>query len=123
MARGRKAMTLDEKIENAKTSDPTQAQTDFINWLKESTGVKVDPRSVILAQKLYNEFLGTPAAATAIAERKAEAAKKAAERNEKAREAFLKRAAKLGYSVAKVETPAEVTEDSDGEDVSDEDAE
>lgn len=106
MARGRKAMTLEEKIENAKTAEVTQAQSDFIGWLKESTGLKVDERSVILAQKLYNEFLTTPAAAAAIAERKAEAANKAAERAEKSREAFLKRAAKLGYAVEKVSDEA-----------------
>jgi len=102
MARGRKAMTLEEKIENAKTSDVTQAQSDFIGWLKTNTGVKIDDRSVVLAQKLYTEFLTTPEAAAAIAERKAESAVKAAEREEKAADAFLKRAAKLGFKVEKV---------------------
>lgn len=103
MARGRKAMTLEEKIENAKTAELSRAQSDFIGWLKNKTGLKIDDRSVVLAQKLYAEFLDTPEAANAIAERKAEAAKNAAEREEKARTAFLARAAKLGFTVAKVE--------------------
>lgn len=103
MARGRKAMTLEEKIENAKTADLSKAQSDFISWLKNKTGLKIDDRSVVLAQKLYAEFLETPEAASAIAERKAEAAARTAEREEKAKNAFLARAAKLGFTVAKVE--------------------
>lgn len=109
MARGRKAMTLDEKIENAKTADPTQAQSDFIGWLKDVSKIKVDDRSVILAQKLYTEFLDTPAAAAAIAERKAEAEANKAARLEKAEENFLARAKKLGFSVSKAEQ-AEIAE-------------
>lgn len=101
MARGRTALTFVEKIDNAQTSEATQAQVDFITWLK-GLGVKIDERTVIVAQKLYPEFLKTPEAEAARAERKVEAEAEKAEKISKAQENFLKRAEKLGFKVEKV---------------------
>lgn len=102
MARGRKAMDLEEKIDNAIKAEASVAQTDFIAWLVENTELEIDERTVILVQKLYPEYLKTPEAASAIAERKEESEAKKLERLAKAQDAFMARAQKLGFKVEKV---------------------
>lgn len=107
--RGRKAMSLDEKIEKAKSDKISAAQSDFVGWLKDH-GVTINERTLIVVQKLYPEFLKDPASEAVRAERKAEAEKAKAERISKSQEAFMKRAEKLGFKVEKVEVSAEDAE-------------
>lgn len=97
--RGRQALTLAEKIDNAVEADASTATSEFVAWLEEQTGLEVDTRSVILAQKLYPEFLKTPAAAEAREAAKAE--REAAKEQAKAAKltALQKRAAALGLKV------------------------
>lgn len=102
-ARGRQAMSFDEKIEKALEAEPTTAQKDFIAWLNDvAPTADVDERTVILVQKLYPEFLKTPEAESAREERKAETAKLKEERDVKALDNFRKRAERLGFKLEKV---------------------
>lgn len=102
MARGRKALSVEEKIERAAQATPTQAQTDFAEWIEATTGLDVDIQTLIAVQKLYPIFLETPEASAAREERKAEAEKKRIEREAKSLDSFMERAKKLGFVVEKV---------------------
>lgn len=103
MARGRTAMTFEQKVEHALTSEITTTQKAFATWLEETTGADIDITTLSLVQRLYPEYIKTPEAIAAAEERKAKAEINKAESEKKALDAFMKRAEKLGLSVTKVE--------------------
>ena len=116
MARGRTALTLDEKIAKLTASDAelSTAQKQYAEWLEDKTGVTLDTQTFLVAQGLYNDYNKDPEVAATNEERRA--AREIANREKKA--AAVERARKLlaemGYEV--IETEDDSDDDDDDED-------
>lgn len=87
-------------------SEPTELHKRFAEWIEKETGVKPDLKTVQLAVAMRMDFQRSEANQASLTDRKAEAARKEAERVAKRKAQLEKELAKLTGKV-EVETPAE----------------
>lgn len=97
--RGRKSMTLEDRIAVVQEGTVSDALQAFADWAEQVSGITMDGPTLVAREKLYAAYLETDEYQEAKAERKAAAeARKAASKDNK-RAKFLKLAEDLGIDV------------------------
>lgn len=114
--RGRKPVSMEDKVANAKAGKLTKAQSAFFNWASETTGVTLDPVTFVLASTLYQDYIKTGSFQEAAAARKLEREKAKTARLESQLTKFEEMARKLGKRVNIDIEDIEDDDDSDDED-------